>query len=581
MALDAAMIYVCARSLNERLSGARVDKLYMPTRDEAVLSLRTADGTAKLLISARSGSARVHMTREELENPATPPGFCMLLRKHLNNARITGVCCPDGERMLFIGFEATNEMGDRVSLKMSVELMGRYSNIVLVNADNKVIDALKRIDDDISDKRTLMPGISFTMPPTQDKLPFLSTDSSTLANAVLAQSKPLSSALLSVISGIGPVVCREIAWRTDKSDPCADTLTADARAALENNIETVRRAANGEGMCLNVVYDGARPIEYSFIALTQYTGCERREFEDIDELLDGFYALKDRAERAKARSHDLLRQVGGLLDRAVRKQQARREELEDSAKAEQKRLFGELVQANLHSLERGMKSAELLNYYTAETVSVPLDPTKNPVQNSQKYYKDYKKLTTAAKMLAKLIAEGDAEIEYLSSVKYEISEAKTEEDFLLIRKELKDAGYLRGFKFDARKKLRKTSEFIEYRTSGGLKVLVGRNNAANEKLTLRTADKSDVWFHVKNAAGSHTVLLCEGVQPDEQSLTQAALIAALHSSQSAGENVAVDYTTIKNVRKAQGTKTGMVIYERYKTAFVTPDEKQAQQLKVK
>ncbi len=571
MALDAATLYVTANELKRELIGARVDKLYMPTRDEVVLGLRTPAGAKKLLISARSGSARVHLTAEEFENPAVPPSFCMLLRKYLASGRITGLRTVDGERILFIDFDTLNEMGDRTQLTMSVELMGRYCNLVLVNAEGRVIDALKRIDADASDVRQLLPGLPFTMPPMQDKLRFLSSDPAEIARRACGMPRPLSAAVLAAVVGIGPALCREIAYRVDPADPDADRLGEDARAALAAQIERVQRAACGEGQRLCAVYDGSRPVEFSFIELRQYAGCALRPFESMSALLDSYYAEKDRVERMKARSYDLSRQVHNLVERAERKQQARLSEQRNTEKAEQKRLYGELIQANLHALQRGMKQAELLNYYTGEPVTVPLDVTKSPVQNAQKYFKDYRKLMTAAKMLEKLLAEGAAEIDYLRSVAYEITLARTEEDFLLIRKELKEAGYLRGFKYKEQKKPRKLADCLAYRTSEGFRVLVGRNNAANDRLTLKTASKRDLWFHVKNAAGSHTVLIAQGEPPTDKAKTEAACIAAWHSSLSGGENIPVDYTEIKNVKKAPGQKTGMVIYVNYQTAFVTPD----------
>ncbi|MEG0913123.1 MAG: NFACT RNA binding domain-containing protein [Oscillospiraceae bacterium] len=581
MALDAATLFVTANELKKQIIGARVDKLYMPTRDEALFSLRTQGGIKKLLVSARSGSARVHITAEDFENPAVPPTFCMLLRKHLGSGRITDVRTVDGERILFIDFDAMNEMGDRVAVTMSVELMGRYSNIVLVNESGKVIDALKRIDSDTSDVRQLVPGITFTMPPTQDKLNFLSCSAEELTDRVTLRQLPLSNAILSSVAGIGPVLCREISHRVCENDIDADGLSTAQKQNLSEVIAEIQTAAHGDGMCLNSIYDGRRPIEFSFVKLTQYGECELREFETISELLDCYYSEKDRAERMKARSFDLSRQVNSLYDRAVRKQQARLDESRNTEKAEQKRLFGELVQANLHNIQKGEKSALLLNYYTGETVSVPLDATKNPIQNAQKYFKDYRKLTTAAKMLETLLTEGETEIQYLQSVKYEITEARTEEDFILIRKELKDAGYLRGFKYREQKRPRKMSEFLQYKTSDGFTVLVGRNNAANEKLTLKTASKQDIWFHVKNAAGSHTVLITESSEPTEAAMTQAACIAAYHSSITECDKTAVDYTAIKNVKKAPSQKPGMVIYTSYKTAFVTPIEKEIEALKMK
>ena len=581
MALDAAMLEYTARTLKGTLVGARVEKISMPSRDEALFSLRTETGARKLFISARSGGSRIHLTSESFENPAVPPGFCMLLRKYLSTGRITDLRTVDGERIIFLDFDALNEMGDRIKLTLSVEIMGRYSNMVLVNAEGRVIDALKRIDAEQSDKRQLIPGVNFTMPPAQGKLLLLTAETGELIDKICEKKKPLSAAILDTVAGIGPVVCREIAHRTAANDPEADTLNEKQRSALKHYIEETRAAARGEGTTLSIVYDSKKPIEFSFIKLTQYGGMETREFSDVNELFDSYYLEKDRAERMKARSSDLLRQVNSLYERAVRKQAARQEELSNTERADEKKLFGELINANLYAIVKGDKSAELLNYYMGETISVPLDVTKSPVQNAQKYYKEYRKLTTAAKMLATLIEEGKNEIEYLSSVRYEITEAKTEEDFLLIRKELKESGYLRGFKYKEQKRPRKMSEFIEYKTSDGLRVLVGRNNAANEKLTLKTAEKGDIWFHVKSASGSHTVLLSNGAEPSGESYTEAAMIAAYHSSERLSENIAVDYTRIKNVKKAVGQKTGMVYYESYNTAYVTPDERKIEELRVK
>ncbi|MEG0833197.1 MAG: NFACT RNA binding domain-containing protein [Oscillospiraceae bacterium] len=577
MALDAVTINILAGELKESIVGARVDKIGMPARDEIVFSMRTHDGAKKLFISARSGSARAHLSEEVFENPAVPPSFCMLLRKHLTNARITAVEAVEGERVILFSFDALNEMGDRVYPRASLELMGRYSNFVLISGENRVIDAIKRIDDTQSDKRVLIPGVEFTLPPERDKLNFTAAKTEEIMSALATKSSPVSQSLIEVAAGIGPVVSREIALSVGDSE--ADNLTEAQKRALFCEIQRVKSAAD-EGCCdFTIVYDGKRPMEYSFINLTQYGEMPTRHFSSASQMLAAYYTEKDKEDRMKTRSLDLQKQVNALCERAVRKQGARREELADTASAEKKRLFGELINANLHELQKGMDKALLLDYYSGQTVTVPLDMQKTPAQNSQHYYKQYRKLTTAAKMLCGLLEEGEREIEYLQQVKYEITEARTEEDFLLIRKELKDAGYLRGFKYKEQKRPRRMNEFLEYKTSDGFAVLVGRNNAANEKLTLKTAEKRDIWFHIKNAAGSHTVLSCEGRTPTNTALTECAQIAAYHSSLKNSPRVDVDYTEIKNVKKAVGQKTGMVYYDTYKTATVTPDEKKVSELK--
>ncbi len=571
MALDAAMLQVAALELRERLVGARVEKIHMPARDEVLFLLRTPTGHERLFVSARSGAARIHLTGEPTDNPATPPGFCMLLRKHLSGGRIAAVRDIPGERIVLIDFEVLNEMGDRVTVTMSVELMGRYSNIVLVTQDGIVLDAMKRIDDDISELRQLLPGRVFTMPPVQDKLLFPVCTNDEILARIARASKPLSAALLVAVGGISPLVCREIAARTDGGDPDADTLTAAQKARLEAALDAVRAAMAGSGRVLSIVYDGDKPVEYSFIVLTQYRGLRAQEFETCGALLDCYYAEKDRAERARTRSSNLMRQVSVLLERANRKQRARLDERDNAQLSEQKKLYGELLSANLHTFQKGAKTVRVQNYYTGEDIEIPLDVTKTPVQNSQKYFREYRKLTTAANMLSKLLEQGAQEIAYLESVLYEITEARTEEDFDLIRRELADAGYLRGVKVKPQKNTRKTKDVLEYRTTDGFLVLVGRNNLANDRLTLRTADRRDLWFHVKDAQGSHVILVGGGQPVSDSAKTAAAMLAALHSTQAAGSKVPVDYTAVKHVRKAPGQRAGMVIYESYETAYVTPD----------
>lgn len=580
MALDAAMLRVTASELKNQIVGARVDKLYMPARDEALILLRTPEGAKKLIISARPGSARVHLTTAEFEYPSVPPAFCMLLRKHLSGGRVTDVYCADSERVLFITFDTINELGDRTEIKISVELMGRYSNMVLVNAENRVIDAFKRIDEDMSELRQLLPGVEFTLPPPQSgRLPLFSTDPEEIVAEVCRRSNPLSKALLSVIAGAGPALCREMAHRADPTDPEADTMDADGRGKLLAVIREVIAAADGENWRFNVVYDGERPVEFSFLPLTQYGDMRTERFSSAGELFDRYYSEKDLEERKKTRSHDLKKQVNTVLERTRRRQQSRMAELGDSTKAEEKKLFGELLTAYMGMVEKGASKVTVLNYYTGENVTIPLDPRLTPNGNAQKYFKEYRKLTTAQNMLGKLIKEGEAEMEYLQSVLYEIDSARSEEDFIWIRQELRDAGYLKAYKMP-KGKIKKPEQVITYRSSGGYEILVGRNNSANDRLTLKTAAKNDIWFHVKDAPGSHVILCTEGETPDDESFTEAAILAATHSSVSGGDKIPVDYTEVRNVKKSPGAKAGMVIYVKYYTAYVKPDPELERKLRV-
>ena len=580
MALDAAMIRIAAEQLNKELAGARAEKIYMPSRDEVVMSMRSMQGRQLLFLSARSGGARAHITAEEFEYPATPPAFCMLLRKHLTGARLTAVDTVEGDRVMLFHFDAVSEMGERVSPMLSCEMMGRYSNLVLVSDEGRVLDAVKRIDDNQSDKRQLLPGVPFTEPPRPEgKLNFFAATAEEMVAAACKSSKNASAALLSAVSGLSPLLCREAALLVDDRE--ADSLSAEQRVLFAEGIVRIKDAVDDpEKRQFTIVYDGDKPVEFSFVPLLQYKGLRSESFPDASALFDRYYSAKDRQERMRTRSQDLSKQVNNLLERNRRRQEARRTELADTAKAQEKKLCGELLTANLHAFKRGDKEVSVLDYYTGEMRTIKLDVTRGPNENAQRYYKEYRKLQTAADVLQRLLQEGDDEYRYLQQVQYAISEAVTEEEFLDIRKELKDAGYLRGFRYKERSK-RRSDPYLHYRTTAGYEVLVGRNNAANEKLSLKMAAAKDIWLHVKDAAGSHVVLRCEGEQPDDQSLTEACCIAAYHSSQRNGQLVPVDYTEARRVRKIPGGRVGMVSYTGQQTAYVTPNEAQIEALKTK
>ncbi len=589
MALDAATLALCARELSDALLDARIDKIFEPTRDEVVLNLRTRTGNPRLFLSARSGSARACLTREAFENPQTPPSFCMLLRKHFTGGRLLAVRTLPDERIIFFDFQCTNEMGDTVVNTMAAELMGRYSNLVLVQtknlanpaAEGKIIDALKRVDFEDSAVRQLLPGLTYTLPPQPQKISFLNGDMDALLAAVRGKDLPVADALIKTTGGVGPVVCREAAYRAfGGCDTAADRMTDTDAAALRAAIGAIRSVYARGGTPTAVTAPDGRPIEFSFLPLTQYAGgAEEMPFASYSELLEGYYAAKDKAERLRQKSRDLARTVRSLHERAVRKAAARREEQAQSAACEELRVFGELLSANLWAVERGAKSVRLTNYYNGGEVDIPLDVRLTPSANAQKYFKEYKKKQTAARMLTELIAESDAEAAYLESVRYEVETAEGEAALAEIRAELKSQGYLKYYK--ARDKKQKPADFLRYESTDGFLILVGRNNAQNDKLTLKTARGKDVWFHVKNAPGSHAVVMSGGRNVPDSTKTQAAILAAVHSSLNGGAKVQVDYTEVKNVWKANGAKPGMVLYDPYETAVVTPDPALAERLQVK
>lgn len=568
MALDAITMSLLAKELDEQLAGSRIDKIHQPSKDEVVFHIRKKDGNTKLLLSARSGSARICFTDESFENPQVPPSFCMLMRKYLSGAKFTGCIAVEGERIIILSFNATSEMGDSVDIDVAAELMGRYANIVLINRQGKIIDAMKRVDADASSLRQLLPGLTYKLPPNRDNPKFISQTDEVL-NKVFAFEGTVSQAFLKSALGIGPVIAREIEYLADTGDEYAATLTQRKKQAVTDAVKTVIGYYNNP--VYTVVYNRQKkPSEYSFMPLTQYDGLETKTYPTLNILLDEYYREKDRAERLRQKGKDLHRLVRNLLDRTARKQTARREELEGSVDNEKYRIYGELLTANLHSIEKGMKSVVVNNYYDGTDMTIKLDPKLTGNQNAQKYYKEYKKKQTAVKMLTGLIQQGEIELEYLQSVEYNVNNASTEAELMAIRSELHDAGYLKYFK--TREKKQKPQDFIRYKSSDGFLILVGRNNVQNDRLTMKLARGKDMWFHTKKAPGSHVVVMSEGMDIPLATQNQAAMLAVYYSSLKGTAKVEVDYTFVKNIRKTNDLKPGMVIYDTYESAAVTVDE---------
>ncbi len=571
MALDAATLSLTAQELKTKLMDAKIAKIFEPTRDELVLTLRTRTETMSLLLSARSGTARVCFTQESFENPDTPPSFCMLMRKHLLGGRVIDVCMEPGDRIVYFTFQCTNEMGDLVQNTLCAELMGRYSNLVLVQ-DGKIIDALKRVDFEDSEIRQLLPGLPYTLPPKPGRPDFILTSAASLIEAACEKDLPVADALCRTVAGVGPVVSREAAWRAfGETTRLANELTEQEKLRLVEAIEEIKDEYANGGTPTSVKAPDGRPVEFTFFKPTQYgADFQIAVWPGFSELLEGYYAEKDRAERLRTKSKELHKAVHNMYERAVRKQANRKEELAASEKSEKLRLYGELLSANLYQLEKGMASVTLPNWYDeGKPVTIPLDLRYTPSQNAQRYFKNYKKKQTAAKMLVELLEQGEKEIAYLETVLYEVECAPGEAALNEIRAELKGQGYLKYYK--QRDKKQKPADFWRYTSSDGFEILVGRNNVQNEKLTLHTARGKDLWFHTKNAPGSHTVVMSLGQDIPDTTKEEAAQLAVLHSSQANGVKVAVDYTEVKNIRKTGDLKPGMVLYEHYETAYITPD----------
>jgi predicted ribosome quality control (RQC) complex YloA/Tae2 family protein len=587
MALDGVFLSYLAAEIGGVLDGSRVDKIHQPEKDEIDIVFRLRSGSAKLLLSSNANSPRVHLTEISKENPMSPPMFCMLLRKHLTGAKFAGVRQPGFERILFVDFDTRNELGDEVRRTIAVEIMGRYSNIILIDEKDHILDAVKHVDITMSRERQVLPGLLYELPPKQDKLSFIDTPPDAMT-ARIRQGKDceLQKALIGTVQGISPIVCREISQIV-----CGDAtahvggLGHEGWVKLSATLETLRddiAARHGRP----VMVFGAinhKPIDFSFIPITQYgETASTSEYAAFSKLLDAFYSERDLIERVSQRAHDMLNMVAGAAARVERKLVNQREELAQSRDRDTLRVLGDLVSANLYKLSKGMNLCCLNNFYEEgePEVAVKLDPLLSPSQNAQKYYKEYRKASVAEKYLKEQIAEGEEELSYLDTVFDELSRAQNESGLAEIREELVGEGYIKSHsKASGIKKNRGIAPW-RFRSDDGFEILVGRNNRQNDKLTLKTAGRNDMWLHTRNIPGAHVIIVSNGEKVPDRTLTQAAILAAGHSKARDSAQVPVDYTLVRYVKKPSGAKPGKVIYDNFKTAYVTPNSELAEKLKV-
>ena len=580
MSLDGAFLHIVCNEL-QPLVGARVDKVYQPSREEIVVSLRTyRDGGKKIVLSANSVSARVNLTTAAFENPQQPPMFCMLLRKHLSGGRLMAIRQDGLERIVSLDFECTNEIGDIVTNSLVAEIMGRHSNIILVR-DGRVIDSVKRITDEISSVRRVLPGIRYEAPPRQDRLCLLDAEPQQVLDAIADSPERLCKKLSAVLEGVSPILTREMAWYSAKDvDAACNALSDSAKDRLRFILGRVKSAVSGGECCFTVVSEpGGRKKDFCFINIEQYSTSMVISHENsANELLDGFFASQDRTERTRQRAHDLLKLLMNSYERVSRKLELQKKELAECSEREVFRVRGDLINANIWRLEKGQSKAVLEDFTTGEPVEIQLDPRLTPAQNAQKYYTEYRKLDTAEKKLTELIAKGQQELVYIDSVFDAASRTDSESDLAEIRRELREQGYLKGG-MRADEKVKKTSDPLHFRSSEGFEILVGRNNRQNDQLTLKTAKATDIWLHTQGIAGSHVIIRTEGRQPGEQTLFEAAQLAAFHSKGRSGSGVPVDYVAVKFVKKPAGAKPGMVIFTNNRTLYVTPDENLVNSLK--
>lgn len=556
MALDGIFLYHLKNEIAQFAIDSRVDKIHQPSKDEIIINLRSRQGSKKLLLSCNADAARIHFTEFPPENPAKPPMFCLLLRKRLAGAWVTDIEQDNLERILKINFSGTDELGDITNYSLIIEIMGKYSNIIFVGKDGKIIDSMKRVDENKSHIREVLPGVTYVAPPKQDKLNIFTDDIEKIREKIAQSRKGMYKAVMEAIKGVSPIICREFEYG----------LTLD---------EFKKQAQNPTP---TVVFTDA-PKDFAFIDIKQYDNLATiNHYDTFSQLLDYFYYERVRLMRIKARSADLFKTVTTLQERAVRKAINRTQELEDCKDKETYKLFGDLIAANMYRLEKGVPYYDLENYYdNNKIVRIPADITLTPSQNSQKYYKEYRKKQVAESKLNEFINEANDEANYFESVIDSLSRAETDGEITAIKAELASQGYIK--KGNDKKKEQKSLKPMHFKTRDGFDVYVGRNNIMNDKLTMKTAKNYDTWFHVQSAAGSHVICETSGNQISDGAIHDCAVIAAYFSKARESSNVAVDYTLVKNVRKPNGAKPGFVVYDPYKTEFATPTIDEVESLK--
>lgn len=572
MPLDAITISALTAELKTKLVGGRIDKVQQPERDMLLISLRNQGENLRLLIAAGTGNARIQLTGESFENPAEPPMFCMLMRKHLVGARITAVSQPDMERMAVIELDSRDELGIAARRRLVVEMIGRSSNLALVGEDGRIIDCMRRADFAGDAARRMLPGMLYRLPPKQDKADFFgASDGDIVAMARAADREvPVDKWLLDSFSGLSPLVCRELAFR------CGGSYDSVAES-MEALRETVRAR---ELTPIMLTRDG-RPLDFSFMRISQYgTTAAAETFESFSALLDAFYSRRDRAEQQRRRGHELQRGVKTARDRLVRKLSGQRQELARTDSREDVRIKAELITANIYRMKKGERVLTCQNYYEAgcPELDIELDALKTPQQNAAALYKEYNKLKGAKLHLTAIVEQGERQLDYLNSVIEEIDRAESEKDISDIRRELMATGYVRPQK-GGKPERAKAQPPLRFVSDDALEIIVGRSNVQNDELTTKLARRTDLWLHTQKAHGSHVILRCDGLEPPERSIEQAASLAAFYSQARDAGKTPVDYTMVKNVRKPSGALPGKVVYTDYRTVIVQADEALAARLK--
>ena len=562
MAFDGVTIANVVKEMKEELMGGRLYKIAQPESDELLLTIKTPNGQKRLFISAGASLPLIYLTETNKPSPLTAPNFCMLLRKHLQNGRIVSISQPGLERIIHIGVEHLDEMGDLCRKTLVVEIMGKHSNIIFCNEENMIIDSIKHVSAAVSSVREVLPGKPYFIAQTQDKLDALTTEYDAFYQALSTKPQSAFKALYGSFAGISPILAQELCYEAgiDGEQPTAALSETDYQRLFQA-FEKMVAAIKAGNFTPNIAYTGSQPVDFAALPLTLYsTGNDKLvAYDSMSTLLESYYAEKNTITRIRQKSSDLRRIVQTALERNVKKYDLQLRQMKDTEKRDKYRIYGELLNTYGYSAKLGDKSLEAINYYTNEPITIPLDPTLSATENAKKYFEKYNKLKRTYEALSELTKEVKDEIDHLETISAALDIALQEEDLVEIKEELTESGYIR--RKGGGKKVKITSKPFHYISSDGFHIYVGKNNYQNEELTFKFATGNDWWFHAKGMPGSHVIVKSEGAEelPD-RTFEEAGRLAAYYSKGRGQEKIEIDYIQKQHVKKPGGGKPGFVVY---------------------
>ena len=577
MAFDGITIANIVHELNRNLLDGRINKIAQPETDELLLTIKTPGGQRRLSISASASLPLIYLTEGNKPSPMTAPNFCMLLRKHINNGRITKIWQPKLERIIHFEIEHLDELGDLCKKELIVEIMGKHSNIIFCNEDGTIIDSIKHVSSQMSSVREVLPGRTYFIPDTMEKSDPLSVSFAEFQRVLTEKPMPLAKAVYTSFTGISPVVAEEICYLSGiDSSLTPRELSEDLLTHLYRQFTLYFEEVSAGHFSPAIYYHGAEPKEFSALPLTHFSQYIRKEYDSISRLLEDYYAEKNTLTRIRQKSVDLRRVVQTALERNRKKYDLQAKQLRDTENREKFKVYGELIHTYGYNLEPGAKQLEALNYYTNEMITIPLDSTKTPQENALKYFEKYNKQKRTFEALTSLIEETRDDISYLESVSNALDIALSEDDLTQIKEELIESGYIRR-KF-TKKKVKITSKPFHYLSSDGYHIYVGKNNLQNEELTFHFASGNDWWFHAKGIPGSHVIVKTNGEELPDRTFEEAGKLAAYYSKNRGSEKIEIDYIEKKHVKKPKGGKPGFVVYYTNYSLMIDSDISQIKQL---